>query len=249
MKHLQRQAKQCLLAFQLRHGKRYAGKSHWTLTHLRWLETLKLEQPVQQIVFQEYVDAVLAGTKRVRGLERMIEQAAQAAATWPAIEALMALCGVNLLTAVTIVAEIGDLTRFATAPQLMAYLGLVPSERSSGARVRRGGITKTGNSHVRRVLIEAAWAYRHAARKTAPLQRRAERTPQAVQDIAWAAQKRLRGHYRALDAKGNRGAGWSSAALAGLPAFAAWRATTSGWQKPWRACILSLSFVSCLIKP
>jgi transposase len=202
MKHLQRQAKQRLLAFLLRHGKRYDGKSNWTLTHYRWLETLKFAQPVQQVVFQEYVDAVLAGSKRVRGLERMIEQAAQASATWPVIEALMALRGVNLLTAVTIVAEIGDLTRFANAPQLMAYLGLVPSEHSSGSSVRRGGITKAGNSHVRRVLIEAAWTYRHAARKTAPLQRRAERTSQAVQDIAWAAQKRLCGRYRALDAKG-----------------------------------------------
>ena len=202
MKHLQRQAKQRLLAFLLRHGKRYDGKSNWTMTHYRWLEAVKFEQTVQQIVFQEYVDAVLAGTKRVHGLERMIEQAAQASAAWPVIEALMALRGVNLLTAVTIVAEIGDLTRFANAPQLMAYLGLVPSEHSSGASVRRGGITKTGNSHVRRVLIEAAWTYRHAARKTAALQRRAERTPQAVQDIAWAAQKRLCQRYRLLHAKG-----------------------------------------------
>lgn len=202
MKHLQRQAKQRLLAFLLRHGKRYDGKSNWTLTHYRWLETLKFEQPVQQVVFQEYVDAVLAGQRRVRGLERMLEQAAQASAVWPVIEALMALRGVNLLTAMTVVAEIGDLTRFANAPQLMAYLGLVPSEHSSGASVRRGGITKTGNSHVRRVLIESAWTYRHGARKTAVLQRRAERTPQAVQEIAWAVQKRLCQRYRLLSAKG-----------------------------------------------
>lgn len=204
MKHLQRQAKQRLLAFLLRHGMRYEGKSNWTQAHFRWLEQVKFGQPTQQIVFQEYVDAVLAGGRRVQGLERMIEQAAQASPTWPVTEALMALRGVNLLTAVTVVAEIGDLTRFANAPQLMAYLGLVPSEHSSGGSVRRGGITKTGNSHVRRVLIEAAWTYRHAARKTGVLQRRAERTPQAVQEIAWAAQKRLCQRYRLLQAKGKR---------------------------------------------
>lgn len=202
MKHLQRQAKQRLLAFLLRHGKRYDGKSNWTQMHFRWLETVKFERPIQQIVFQEYIDAVLAGQRRVQGLDRLLEQAAQASATWPVIEALMALRGVNLLTAVTIVAEIGDLKRFANAPQLMAYLGLVPSEHSSGATVRRGGITKTGNSHVRRVLIEAAWTYRHAARKTAVLQRRAERTSPKVQEIAWAAQQRLCQRYRQLHAKG-----------------------------------------------
>jgi len=114
----------------------------------------------------------------------------------------MALRGVNLLTAVTIVAEIGDLRRFNSAPQLMAYLGLVPSEHSSGNSVRRGSITKTGNSHVRRVLVEAAWTYRHAARKTAILQRRAEKTSDEVQEIAWNAQKRLCGRYQVLGHKG-----------------------------------------------
>jgi transposase len=202
MKHLQRQAKQRLLAFLLRHGKRYDGKSNWTQAHFRWLEKVKFEQPVQQIVMQEYVDTVIACGKRVAGLEGQIEQAAQASRVWPVIEALMALRGVSLLAAVTVVAEIGDLKRFANAPQLMAYLGLVPSEYSSGGSTRRGGITKTGNSHVRRVLVEAAWTYRYAARKTAVVQRRAERAPQVVQDIAWCAQKRLCQRYRTLEGKG-----------------------------------------------
>ncbi len=114
----------------------------------------------------------------------------------------MTLRGVNLLAAATIVAEIGDLKRFANAPQLMAYLGVVPSEHSSGPKQTRGGITKTGNGHVRRVLVEAAWTYRHPARKTVVLQRRAERTPEAVQDIAWKAQTRLCARYRALEARG-----------------------------------------------
>jgi len=202
LKHLQRQAKQRLLAFLLRHGKRYDGKSNWTQAHFRWLETVKFAQPAQQIVMQEYVDTVIACGKRVTGLDRYIEQTAQACRVWPVIEALMALRGVSLLTATTVVAEIGDLKRFANAPQLMAYLGLVPSEYSSGSSTRRGGITKTGNSHVRRVLVEAAWTYRHTARKTAVVQRRAERTPQVIQDIAWSAQKRLCQRYRALEGKG-----------------------------------------------
>jgi transposase len=202
MKHLQRQAKQRLLAFLLRHGKRYGGKSNWTQAHWRWLETVKFDHPAQQIVMQEYVDTVLTCGKRVAGLEQQIEHTAQASRVWPMIEALMALRGVNLLTAVTVVAEIGDVKRFAKASQLMAFLGLVPSEYSSGGSTRRGGITKTGNSHVRRVLVEAAWTYRHGARKTAVVQRRAERTPEVVQDIAWSAQKRLCQRYRTLEGKG-----------------------------------------------
>jgi transposase len=163
---------------------------------------VKFDQPVQQIVMQEYIDTVIACGKRVDTLEQQIEQAAQASAVWPVIEALMALRGVNLLAATTVVAEVGDLRRFATAPQLMAYLGLVPSEYSSGGSTRRGGITKTGNSHARRVLVEATWTCRHAARKTAVLQRRAERAPAVVQDIAWSAQKRLCQRYRLLEARG-----------------------------------------------
>jgi transposase len=179
----------------------------------------QIDHPVQQIVFQEYVDTVKAMTKRVDALDKQIESAAAASVFWPVIEGLMALRGVNLLTATTIVAEIGDLRRFASAPQLMAYLGVVPSEHSSGGSKSRGGITKTGNGHVhqrqairypasrmrnchRRVPVEAAWTYRHPARKTAVLQRRAEQTSKAVQEIAWKAQTRLCGRYRLLEGRG-----------------------------------------------
>jgi len=202
MKHLQRQSKQRLLAFLLRHSRRYDGKSHWTQTHYRWLEQTKFDHPVQQIVFQEYIDTVKAMSRRVEALDKQIESAAGESVFWPVIEGLMALRGVSLLTATTIVAEIGDLRRFASAPQLMAYLGVVPSEHSSGGTRSRGGITKTGNGHVRRVLVEAAWTYRHPARKTAVLQRRAERTPEVIQDIAWKAQKRMCGRYRLLESRG-----------------------------------------------
>lgn len=203
MKERERKAKQQLLAFLLRHGVRgFTGKSNWTQAHFRWFETIKFAQPAQQIVFQEYIDSIKADAKRVYGLDGHIEQTARASVLWPTIEALMALRGISLLTAATIMAELGDLTRFAEAPKLMGYLGLVPSEHSSGASTRRGGITKTGNSHVRRVLVEAAWTYRHPARKTAALQRRAERASEEVQEIAWTAQKRLCGRYRTLGGKG-----------------------------------------------
>ena len=198
MKDLERRARQRLLAFLLRHGRRYDGKSNWTNAHFRWLETVKFEQPVQQIVMQEYIETVLSCSKRVLALEKQIEQVARASVVWPVIEALMALRGVQLLTATTTVAEIGDLKRFASAPQLMAYLGLVPSEHSSGERRRCGGITKTGNSEVRRVFVEAAWAYRFPARKTRTLQKRGERCDETVQLIAWDAQKRLCHRYRHL---------------------------------------------------
>jgi transposase len=202
MKHMQRQAKQRLQAFLLRHSKRYEGKSRWTQAHKRWLEGVKFEHPTQQIVFQEYVDTVQAMSQRVQAMDKHIEHAARESVFWPVIEALMALRGVNVLTATTIVAEIGDLKRFTGAPQLMAYLGVVPSEHSSGPKQKRGGITKTGNAHVRRVLVEAAWTYRHPARKSALLQRRARRTSEAVQDIAWKAQKRLCSRYWSLQGRG-----------------------------------------------
>jgi transposase len=117
------------------------------------MEEVKFEQPVQQIVFQEYVDSVQAMTRRVGAFDEQMERTARESVFWPVIEGLMALRGVKLITATTIVAEIGDLRRFATAPQLMAYLGVVPSEHSSGESKSRGAMTKTGNGHVRRVLV------------------------------------------------------------------------------------------------
>lgn len=202
LKHLQRQAKQRLLAFLLRYNHSYDGKSRWTQLHYRWLETIQFSQPVQNIVFQEYLDTIKTLTQRVASLDAQLAISTRDSLLWPMIQGLMALRGVCLLTATTIMVEIGELKRFTSAPQLMAYLGLVPSEHSSGNTVRRGHITKTGNSHVRRVLVEAAWTYRFAARKTKHLELRAKHAPQAVQDISWKAQKRLCGRYQALTARG-----------------------------------------------
>jgi|TARA_B100000315_G_C14534405_1_gene567751 transposase len=202
MKHAERRLRQRLGAFLLRYGRIYPGRSRWGQAHFRWLETQGFDHPTQQIVFQEYVDAVKQARERVEGLEKAMHEALADWSLEPETRGLMALRGVAEITAVTVMAELGDLTRFDTPRQLMAFVGLVPSEHSSGAHRRRGSITKAGNAHVRRVLAESAWCYRFQARKTACLQRRAEQTTPAVQAIAWKAQKRLCGRYHRLTARG-----------------------------------------------
>jgi len=203
MKGLERITKQRLNAFLLRYGRMYeSGKSRWTQAHFRWLEGLKFDVTVQQIVFQEYVDAAKQAEARVAGLEKEMEKALEHWVLAPVVEAMMALRGIKLITAMTVMAELGDITRFDSPRQLMSFLGLVPSEASSGQTRRQGGITKTGNSHVRRVLVESGWCYRFPARKTAHLQRRAEKCSDEVQAIAWKAQKRLCGRYTHLIGRG-----------------------------------------------
>ena len=202
MKRLQRQSKQILLAFLLRGGRRHGGKSHWTKTHDGWLADQKFAHASQQIVFEEYLNAIKSLNLRVDVFDRQIEKMAEESVFKEVIEGLMSLRGVNRLTAVTIVAELGDLRRFESAPQLMAYLGLVPSEYSSGGNRTRGGITKTGNGHVRRVLVESAWTYRHPARKTRTIEKRAGLVSETVQEISWKAQVRLCGKYKAMDSRG-----------------------------------------------
>ena len=199
MKAIELKARQRLGAFLLRHGQVYReGASRWTKTHWRWLAAVKMPSAVQQLVLQEYLEAVKDAQRRVAGLE---EQLRQVLANWswrPVVEGLMALRGVSVIAAMTILAELGDLSRFDSPRELMGYLGLIPSEHSSGGSRRQGGITGTGNGHARRVLVEAAWNYRFPARKTRGIAQRAERTSVAVQAIAWAAQKRLCGRYQAL---------------------------------------------------
>jgi transposase len=199
MKAIELKARQRLGAFLLRHAKVYKeGRSRWTQAHWRWLEAVRFDSPIQQIVLQEYIDALREAQRRVAGLEAQMREALAGWSLRPVVQALMALRGVSLITAMTTLAELGDITRFDSPRQLMAYLGLVPSEHSSGGSRRQGSITRTGNGHVRRVLVEAAWAYRFMARKTRCIERRAEQTSAAVQAIAWAAQKRLCGRSRTL---------------------------------------------------
>ena len=202
MKAVELRARQRLGAFLLRHGSVYGGRSRWTQAHFRWLEAQKFDLPLQQVVFQEYVDAAVAAGKRTGALEAQMHEML---ATWsqrPTAEALMSLRGVSTITAMTILAELGDLTRFDTPRELVGFLGLAPGEHSSGSRRRQGAITKTGNGHVRRLLTEAAWAYRFPARKTAHLRRKVAKVPERVQAIAWAAQKRLCARYARLYGRG-----------------------------------------------
>lgn len=202
VKLLQRQARQKLHAYLLRYDRIYNGKSNWTNLHYRWLDTLSFANETQHLVFQEYLTLVKTLTARVAALDLQLARSCRASVLWPMIEALMALRGVNLLTAAIVMAEIGDIQRFTNASQLMAYLGLVPREYSSGGSVRRGSITKTGNGHVRRVLVEAAWSYRFVARQSIHLARRSKHLPEVIQEISWSAQKRLCGRYSALNARG-----------------------------------------------
>lgn len=198
MKVNERKAYQQLGAFLLRHGRVYEGKSRWTQAHFRWLETVTFASAVQQVVLQEYIEQVKSARKRVADMEAQMHEALKGWSLRPVVESLMALRGVSFITAMTTLAELGDITRFDSPRELMAYLGLVPSEHSSGGSRRQGGLTRTGNGHVRRVLVEAAWNYRFPARKSRCIEQRAEKTSAPVQAIAWAAQKRLCGRYRAL---------------------------------------------------
>ena len=198
MKALELKARQRLGAFLLRHGRVYGGKSRWTQAHFRWLETVRFDSPVQQVVLEEYLEAVKRAQRQVAGLEEQMREALTGWSLRPMVEGLMALRGVGLITAMTTLAELGDITRFDSPRQLMAYLGLIPSEHSSGPSRRQGAITRTGNGHVRRILTEAGWQYQYPARKTRDIQRRAERSSPRIQAIAWQAQKRLCGRYRAL---------------------------------------------------
>jgi transposase len=198
MMQMQTKARQRLGAFLLRHGKVFEGKSRWTQAHWRWMETITFETAMQQIVLQEYIEAAKDLERRVLGLEGQIRLAMTGWNLEPVVKALMALRGVSLITAVATIAELGDLTRFDTPKELMAYLGLVPSEHSSGGNKRQGAITKTGNGHVRRMLVESAWNYRFPARKTRDIQKRAEQTSEPVQAIAWEGQKRLCARYQKL---------------------------------------------------
>jgi transposase len=199
-----RQKRQHLQSFLLRHGRIFSGRKPWTRAHARWLAELAFEHPAQYLVLREYRQAIADAETR---LERLTTQVAEIAAAWsmaPVVAAYQALRGVALLTAVTFVAEIGDVRRFESPRQLMAYLGLVPSECSTGQRVRRGSITKAGNPRARRVLIEGAWTYRFPARLSRLLQERQAGLPKIVREIAWKAQVRLCGRYRKLMAAGKR---------------------------------------------
>jgi transposase len=197
-----RKAKQRLSAFLLRNRVIYTGRTRWSKNFFNWLSDIAMPFPVQQVVLQEYIDAVNGNLKRV---ERLTEQIRLQVPSWrmaPVVSALQAARGVSLIVATTLLAELGDLSRFDNPSQLMAHLGLVPSEYSSGESIKRGGITKAGNGHARKVLVEAAWAYRLQARVSRPLLKRQQELPDRICQIAWKAQLRLCARFRRLTAQG-----------------------------------------------
>jgi transposase len=203
MKSQERKARQQLNAFVLRHGHHWPrGKTRWTSAHYNWLESLRFEHDWQQIVLQEYIDAAKAATQRVADLTDQLMRALPGWSLAPVVEALVALRGIDKLAATVVLAELGDISRFDSPKQLMAYLGLVPSEHSTGSRRRQGAITLTGNGHARRMLVECAWSYRFPARQTMHLKRKAKAASAEAKAIAWRAQKRLCGRYRQLTQAG-----------------------------------------------
>jgi transposase len=196
--------RQQVSAFMLKHSRIFPRKKAWGARHLRWLQEQSFSHPAHQIALQEMLEAVRTSQERVDRLEATIEEFVGTWSLAPIVRALQALRGIDLIIAVTATAEIGDMRRFDSPRQLMSYLGLVPSERSTGDTVRRGGITKTGNGRVRHMLVESAWTYRHPPRIGKNKLYRLASVPPKVREIAWKAQTRLTARYRALSARGKK---------------------------------------------
>lgn len=195
-------ARRQLKALLLRNNINYPGTANWSAKHLRWLTELVLPHPAQHIVLQESLNTI---SERVARLERLDNQLAHHIMQWryfPLVKAVQAMRGVALLVAAGMVAELGDLTRFEHPRQLMSFLGLVPSEHSSGGKRKLGSITKTGNVRARRLLIEGAQSYRHPANVSKEHQLRQEGLPKIVIDTAWKAQLRLCQRYQRLMQQG-----------------------------------------------
>ncbi len=198
-----RKARQRIQSFLLKEGRSY-GRKPWGYNHRVWLANQSFAHPAQQIAFQSYLNAHEQAESRRAELDRQIDELLPQWPLAPIVEALQALKGIGRVIAVALVTEVGDLTRFANPRQLMAYLGLVPGEHSSGDRVRPRGITKAGNVPLRALLFEAAWCYRTPPKVGSWLWTRLPKAGQAIKDIAWKAQVRLKGRYRRLTGRGKR---------------------------------------------
>ncbi len=179
-----------------------AGVRSWTIRYQQWLDGLRFERPAQAMVFTEYRQSLEEISQRILRLEKELALAVASSPQGPTIAALQAMRGIKLITAATLISEIGDLRRFGTPRQLMAYAGLVPSEHSSGGRTRRGCITKTGNAHLRRAVVESAWHYRHPPAVSGALRQRQRGLDPKVCLVGWNAQQRLHKRYRHLVSRG-----------------------------------------------
>jgi transposase len=196
--------RQQVLSLRLRLGRYYTGKRNWTRMHMSWLASQKLDHAEQRIAFEEMLLAVREAQARVARLEQAIRTALPDWSLAEVVTALMAMRGFDLVSASGFLAEMGDLSRFPTARDLMGYLGLVPSEQSTGEKVKRAGITKAGNRRARRILVECSWSYRHPPRLGKDKLSRVAAAPRDVREIAWKAQHRLTGRYRTLTRNGKK---------------------------------------------
>lgn len=199
-----RRKRQHVTAFLLRHGRSYEGKMSWRGRHMRWLDQQNFAHPAQRLAYQEMLDAVRTAAARIDRLDAALVEFIPAWTMAPVVAAFQAMRGIGLITATTLVAEAGDIRRFDHPRELTAFLGLVPSERSTGETRKRGSITKAGNARARKALVEAAWTYRHSAGVGRGHRARLDVLPEQIRDIAWKAQTRLCARYRRLTAKGKR---------------------------------------------
>lgn len=201
-KHAELVARHQLGKFLLRHGRRYPGKTTWNDAHRAWIAGQAFAEPAQQHVLADGLAAVEAAALRCRQLTERLRESAEAWRLSPLVKAFQALRGVEFVTAVTFAAEVGDFRRFARAGDFMGYVGLIPSEQTTGDRRRQGPITKTGNAHVRHLLVESAWHYRRQPRIGKALRERSVGLSPQVCAIAWKAQKRLHGRLQRLIGRG-----------------------------------------------
>jgi transposase len=201
-KRAERVARQQLDKLLLRHGRHWSGATNWTQGHWAWLRSQRFEERALQVAFDDGVGAVEAATERVAALTSAIGEVVPTWSAGPLVRALQAFRGIQLVTAATVVAEIGDFARFPHPRRLMAYLGLMPSRHQSGETNRGGPITRMGNSHVRRVLVEAAWSYRMRPRLSKAIAARNAGVSAGVRGIAWKAQRRLHKRYLRLISRG-----------------------------------------------
>ncbi|MGH8454222.1 MAG: IS110 family transposase [Nevskiales bacterium] len=197
-----KQAKQRLKSFLLAHGVRYSGHADWRDAHRRWLSEFTFPEAWSQLAFEEHRRSIEDRLAQGQRLEALLRDAAPSWRFYPVIQSLQALRGVQFTVALGVIAEVGDLSRFDSPRQLMAWLGVVPSEHSSGPKVRQGGITKAGNGYARRLLIEAAWSYRYSPKVSRIIQVRHTGLPKEIVDRAWDAQLRLCRKFRKLTAQG-----------------------------------------------
>ena len=199
-----KRARQRLKAFLLSHGVRYTGRADWGPAHRRWLSAFSFDSVWQQLAFDELRRTIEDRLAQCGRLEAALREAVINWRFYPAVLGLQTMRGVQFTTAVGMLAELGDLSRFAHPRQLMAWLGVTPCEHSSGDKRRQGSITKNGNSYARKLLVEAAWSYQHPARVSPDIQRRHEGIPKPIVDRAWDAQVRLCRRYRKLVARGKQ---------------------------------------------